>query len=291
MNQRSPALAVPHDDAESIAAFFDLDGTLLPRPSLEKRFFRALRDRRAIGLANYLYWLAEGARLLPRGIKQILYANKMYLRGVNVNEADGDRDERKARIRQKSGTRDAERVGADPHAFFPQALERLAWHSRRGHAVLIVSGTLQPLATHTAAVLEDQLAALGIPTTIGVYATRVEACDGKWTGRVVGEAMFGEAKARAIRKIAVSRRFALEKCFAYGDSASDRWMLESVGRPVAVNPSNDLARIATRNGWPTLRWNNSQNSTRNSLGIVQGQNGEEVAQGFCTVQSKLRSQL
>ena len=46
----------------------------------------------------------------------------------------------------------------------------------------------------------------------------------------------------------------LERCFAYGDSASDRWMLEAAGKPAAVNPSNDLARIARRNDWPVLRW-------------------------------------
>jgi phosphoserine phosphatase len=31
-------------------------------------------------------------------------------------------------------------------------------------------------------------------------------------------------------------------------------MLEVVGKPTAVNPSNDLARIARRNDWPALRW-------------------------------------
>src|SRR4029077_4818016 len=42
-----------------VAAFFDLDGTLTPGPSLEKRFFRRLRYRKLIGRANYLRWIWE----------------------------------------------------------------------------------------------------------------------------------------------------------------------------------------------------------------------------------------
>ena len=36
-----------------IAAFFDLDGTLIPWPSLEQRFFRMLSCRREIPLQSY----------------------------------------------------------------------------------------------------------------------------------------------------------------------------------------------------------------------------------------------
>ena len=61
----------------SMAAFFDLDGTLVARPSLERRFFRMLRYRRAIAARNYLLWLREAMRLMPRGTSVVLQANKM----------------------------------------------------------------------------------------------------------------------------------------------------------------------------------------------------------------------
>ena len=50
---------------DRIAAFFDLDGTLIPDPSLERRFFSQLRRNHAIPLTNYLRWGAEALRLLP----------------------------------------------------------------------------------------------------------------------------------------------------------------------------------------------------------------------------------
>jgi len=217
---------------KGVAAFFDLDGTLMPMPSLEKTFYLLLRYRKLIGIRNCFLWLREAARLMPRGINQIMHANKMYLRGISVDKKD--------LLKAPS--------------FYPEAIENMAWHAERGHLIAIVSGTLEPLAEPAARGLEAELDRRGLATEIRVYATRLEESAGSWTGQIVGEAMFGEAKARAIRRIAVEENLDLQRCFAYGDSSSDKWMLEAVGKPAAVNPSNDLARIARRNEWTVLRW-------------------------------------
>src|SRR5260370_37448041 len=66
--------------------------------------------------------------------------------------------------------------------------------------------------------------------------------------------MIGEAKVRGGRQIAAELNLDLARCYAYGDSAHDRWLLEAVGRPAAVNPSGELERIAMRRGWAILRW-------------------------------------
>lgn len=224
-----------------VAAFFDLDGTLIPLPSLEKRLLRVLRERKAIRIGNYITWLEETTRLLPRGVNQVLYANKAYLRGIAVSESDL----------------------AIP-SFFPRAVERAAWHLQRGHAIVIVSGTLEPLAKKASAALKEELAKRGIFASIQVFATGLEPDGEKWTGRIVGEAMFGEAKARTIRQFADAKKIDLSQSFGYGDSTPDRWMLETVGKPVAVNPSNDLARIAARNGWEIVYWRETQTSMQNS---------------------------
>src|SRR2546430_9682831 len=50
-----------------------------------------------------------------------------------------------------------------------------------------------------------RLAARGVTASVGVCATRLEAVDGRWTGRILGEAMFGEAKARRVRQLAHER--------------------------------------------------------------------------------------
>ena len=80
-----------------VAAFFDLDGTLLPLPSMEQRLFRMLRHRREIPFMNYLLWLQEALKVLPRGIRAVTHANKMYLRGVQSFDESGAWKERDSR--------------------------------------------------------------------------------------------------------------------------------------------------------------------------------------------------
>src|SRR5712692_4351722 len=132
------------------------------------------------------------------------------------------------------------------------------------------SGTLEPLAREVALALVVRLAVRGIKSSIGVCATLLEEAEEKWTGRIVGEAMFGEAKARAVRKLAAEQGLDLARCYAYGDSASDRWLLEAVGKPAAVNASDELARIARKQGWPVLSWEKDKRNETQRRGVRKG---------------------
>lgn len=263
-----------------VAAFFDLDGTLVAGSSLERRFFRALRYRHEIAARNYWMWMKEAVRLAPGGINQVLHANKMYLRDVRAEEAICNADtpagpSLKAKMERRetgiAGRTEDSRPEKKMQArmpvpqFYEKAIGRVAWHAYQGHAIMVVSGTLEPLAQAAALALLLRLGVRGISARIGVCATRLETAFGKWTGRIVGEAMFGEAKERAVRRIAAEAELNLQSCYAYGNSASDSWMLGAVGKPAAVNPSEDLARTARRNDWPVLRWREENNSPRNTL--------------------------
>jgi len=242
-----------------MAAFFDLDGTLMPLPSLEQRFFRILRYRGEIPLKNYFLWLREAAGLLPRGISAMTHANKMYRKGVQSFDESGTGN-RSDFPRHTSGHH-CEGQDSPPKRnprwlvprFFEDGVERVTCHAMLGHAIVIVTGTLEPLAKATARALEVEIATRGFAATIRVCPTRLEEVDGRWTGRILGQAMLGEAKAQAVRKLAQEMRLDLSQCWAYGDSAKDRWLLAAVGKPTAVNPTPKLARIARKRGWPVLR--------------------------------------
>ena len=278
MNERKEVAEIKETDeakeyAGNIAAFFDLDGTLAALPSLERGFFRMLRYQRAIGAKNYFLWLREALRLLPRGISAILHANKMYLRDVQILDERGEGDGNFSsshkdghRAQGQAPAPSSRRGRCNPRlpvpGFFPQAIERVAWHGKQGHAIVLVSGTLEPLARGAARALEAELAARGIAVAIRVRATRLEERDGKGTGRVLGEAMFGEAKARAAKQLAEEMRFDLAACYAYGDGINDEQMLSVVGKPSAVNPSQELLRIAKARNWPVLHWNEAISQTQ-----------------------------
>jgi HAD superfamily hydrolase (TIGR01490 family) len=168
------------------------------------------------------------------------HANKMYLRGVRAGDGGS------------SGRREWAEIGVP--RFFPEGVDQVAWHARQGHSIVLVSGTLAPLAREMSLALVIRLGVRGIAAAVTVCATQLQEIDGRWTGRIVGEAMFGAAKARAVRRLADEKGFDLAGCFAYGDSWSDRWMLEAVGRAVTVNPSPRLEALARKREWAVVAW-------------------------------------
>jgi alcohol-forming fatty acyl-CoA reductase len=251
-----------------VAAFFDVDGTILGRPSLERRFFAALRYRREIPAKNYFLWLAHAVRLAPHGGSAIAHANKMYLRGLRADDAmfssEGGAAKPETAVLPGRSSR------AALPAFFPQAMERIAWHASREHAVVLVTGTPAPLAQKVALALVLRLAVRGITASIGVCATRLEEAGGLWTGRIVGDAMFADAKMRVAQHLAAKAGFDLARSYAYGDTASDRWLLGAVGRPVAVNPSHELHRIARMLDWPVLWWEQEIKDDQGTMRFTAG---------------------
>lgn len=243
-----------------VAAFFDLDGTLMPWPSLERRFFRLLRDRREIPLENYVLWLREALKLLPHGMSRVAQGNRMYLAGVKTFE-ESSTGNRSGSSGHEGGHQDGGQASEPPKhnprspvpRFLEEGVERVACHAMLGHRIVIVSGTLEPLANAAARSLEAEISARGFAARIRTCATRLRETNGKWTGEILGEPMLGEAKARAVCALAEEMQLALPQCWAYGDSSEDRWMLAAVGNPVAMNPAFALRRIAQKRGWPIWR--------------------------------------
>ncbi len=233
----SMAYRIRETDASRVAAFFDIDGTLLPLPSLERRFVAELRSEGLIPARNYLRWLAAAIRLAPRGILRSIHSNKAHLRNVPV---------RALSFRQLT--------------FFPDAIRRVAWHASQGHSVILVSGTLDFLARQAALALTLRLAMRGVTSKIGVCATQAERADGRYTGKIIGAANFAEEKVIAMRRAARESGLDLARCYAYSDATHDRWMLGAVGRPAAVNPSAELRRIAMLRHWPIFDWSANESA-------------------------------
>lgn len=253
------------------AAFFDIDGTLLAKPSLERRLFWELQRRGKIPARNYLRWLAQTLRQASslrnlRNFRAAVQTNKSYLRGVAA-EIRFASSAKPGQAKSRGATSDsAERGGPDSsraicHSagpslpeFFPAAIQRVWWHALRGDAIVLVSGTLAPLAEVVQFALERELLWRGVESKIFSIATQLEIVDGRWTDGVAGKAMFGEEKALAVKEFACAKNISLARSSAYGDSSPDRWMLAAVGHPFAVNPTRRLWRIARRSGWQILYW-------------------------------------
>ena len=82
--------------------------------------------------------------------------------------------------------------------------------------------------------------------------TRLEVRDGRYTGEVVGRAVYADEKVRAARRLLDEAGLDPAACAAYADHETDVALLESVGHPVAVNPRPGLLRVAGERGWPVI---------------------------------------
>ena len=221
------------NSSAQIGAFFDLDGTLLAPPSLEWRFVGYLLARDQIRSRNLARWLGHFAATVFRSPLAAIEGNKRYLSGL-----------------QESLAAD----WSNSHAacdlpFFPQGLARMAWHHAQQHQIFLVTGTLAPLARAIAS---------QFPCPVEIFATELEVRDRHWTGQLASNHRSGETKARTLRAIAAQRNLALSHSFAYGNQMADLPMLESVGHPVAVNPSPRLANRARKHRWSICRWDHPQ---------------------------------
>ncbi len=221
------------EPARRIAAFFDIDGTLVPEPSLERRMFRELRRAGAIPWTNYARWGAEAVRMLPGGLEAIAQGNKRYLSGLRVEQIVD---------------------AVEAITFFEEGVGRVEWHARRGHEIVLVSGMVKPVARMVAMALECELEARGLEREVLVSATRIEERAGFFTGRVLGEANFGEAKRRAIANVARAMQMDLRESHAYGNTLRDQPMLDAVGHAHAVNPGKELAKTANLRDWAIWHW-------------------------------------
>jgi HAD superfamily hydrolase (TIGR01490 family) len=121
---------------------------------------------------------------------------------------------------------------------------RLNGHREQGHLVVLLTGTLEPLA---AQIQQEMGADL-------VLSARLEVKNGAFSGELAGQRPYGPEKARLVRELARTHGIDLADSYAYGDHHSDYELLDAVGHPHAVNPDHQLRRRATERGWPILQF-------------------------------------
>ncbi|GAB2661068.1 HAD-IB family hydrolase [Prescottella soli] len=122
---------------------------------------------------------------------------------------------------------------------YPDVRRLLDAHRRAGHRIVMATSA----TTYQAQYLADDL---GIDD---ILCSRPEVVDGMLTGEMTGPALWGPAKAKALREFADEVDAPLSEAFAYSNGVEDVPMLDSVGRPVALNPDRRLAGIAHDEGW------------------------------------------
>jgi HAD superfamily hydrolase (TIGR01490 family) len=214
------------------AAFFDLDGTLIPGSAnipLAKAAFRA-------------------GFMSPRELLRDLRHGVSFL-------LSGATDERSAQVRDRILDAVAGHPASDVEALGDVFLPDL---------VASIRPQLAPVLAEHAARNEDRLVLSASPTEIvsrfaheaglshGGGTTAARDADGVYTGELTGPFCYREGKVIVMQELAAKYGYDLAASYAYSDSASDLPMLEAVGHPVVVHPEPELREIAEERGWPII---------------------------------------
>lgn len=212
-----------------VGAFFDLDGTLLSAPSVERRFIFYLLMRGLIGAAQFARCGARFIANIARNPRAATGGNKAYFSGVST----------------RCVGKWFAHLASHPVKFFSDGLGRLRFHFAQGHRIFLITGAPAPLA---------ELVGNHFSVPLTIVGTQLEVRDGLWTGEIRGKHMTGATKQHAIVYLAAEYGLDLARSFAYGNSVSDLPMLETVGHPVVVNPSANLECAAHARNWPVFYW-------------------------------------
>jgi len=218
-------------DETFVAAFFDLDKTIISRSSTL-----------AFGPSFYRHGLITRAEALRTAYAQLVYriGGAGHQRMERIRTAVGElcRGWPVERVTDIVRRNLDETIGP---LVYSDARRLIALHAKAGQDVIIVSTSGQEVVGP----IGDLLGASE------VIATRMEVADGRYTGQMEFWA-YGEAKASRVRELAARRGYRLRDCYAYSDSVTDLPMLEVVGHPRVVNPDRALRKIAVQRHWPVL---------------------------------------
>jgi HAD superfamily hydrolase (TIGR01490 family) len=226
----------PRDTPNGVgAAFFDLDRTLISRPTplalaqtFRRRGLLRKRDLLRAGLWQLIF-------LLPGvdGTRRAAVDGMSLLKGVPVATIEEILGETMESVLRP--------------LLYAEPAELLERHRARGERIYIVSASLLEIVRYVA---DD----LGFDGAVG---STCEIIDGVYTGRSL-RPCYGEYKAAAVRELAARERINLTASTGYSDSHTDTAFLETVGHPFAINPDQKLRKIAQERHWPVLHFEKLQ---------------------------------
>ncbi|MBL6743165.1 MAG: HAD-IB family phosphatase [Candidatus Poseidonia sp.] len=215
-----------------VAAYFDLDGTLL-NASSEKTLTAYLARRRPWRIPwGALVWTTGFLTNLLRG--RALYdaaRNRGHLSLASWNTLE-DYSNHLAEHTLKQHISSS-------------AWERLEWHRSQGHRLVLVTATVAPMAEAMAAVLGMD----------AVYGCGPNERSGVLSGSERGWSVpRRKGKVPVVQSDAKENGHDLSQCYGYGNTLADSWFMALCGHPIAINPERPLLRHATEHGWEYHDW-------------------------------------
>ena len=232
-NRQRSAGGLKEPTGERVAAFFDMDGTLLSSNVVETYLWLRLQEMSAAERTAQVGRI--GARL-PGLIRAERSDRSAFLRAIYREYAG-------ARLAGLDEIVDEVLTDHVLARLAPAAVRRVREHRAAGQPTVLITGAIRPLTRPLAPLFDHIVAAeLGVDDR------------GVCTGFLDTSPLTGESRAAWMRDWARRNDIDLAGSYAYADSHSDLPMLSAVGRPVAVRPDVTLYRHARRHRWEIVDW-------------------------------------
>ena len=215
-----------------VAAYFDLDGTLLDASS-EKTLAGALAIRRPwrIPLGTICWTMGFIGNLV---------------RGRSVYDAARNRGHFALSNWEILDKLSKELVQSKlKHRIPKEARERIEWHREQGHRLILITATIKPMA-------EAMSIELGMDEVYGCGPSEMK---GMISGSEKGWSVpRRKGKVPVVQSDAESNGHELSECWAYGNTYADSFFMRLCGNPVAINAKGSLKTIAKEQGWEMHDW-------------------------------------
>ncbi len=217
---------------EGIAAYFDLEGTLLDASS-EKTLTAVLGIKRP-------WRIPYGAAAWSVGF----IANLLRLRApYDAARNRGHFSLASWDVLDKLSKGIAEQKLV--HRITPQAREKIEWHRAQGHRLVLVTATIAPMA-------EAMGEVLGMDAVYGCGpADRAGILSGSERGWSVPRR---KGKVPIIQADAQENGHDLAECYGYGNTMADSWFMRITGHPIAINSKGAFKQFAQEKNWEMHDW-------------------------------------
>jgi HAD superfamily phosphoserine phosphatase-like hydrolase len=212
-------------------AVFDVDGTLFPPTSMEKKYLLYLLSQGYLPLRNILYYAFYALyTLLRHDWIEAFKNNKYYLKEIPATP-----------IRENGAHFVNSQVWPE---ISKQGLQKIEKYRRLNYKILIMSGSPDFLTETLSAGLKPDY----------IITARMQTSNGVFTGKLNGLHPYGERKTRLL--LAVSSKIALDfkKSIVFANHSSDIDHMKLFGTAVAVNPKPGLREYALKNNWAIEKW-------------------------------------
>ena len=180
-------------------SFFDFDGTITTDDSLVKFIRFAVGNTKLIWGMTLLSPMLTAYKLkfIPN-YKAKQYMLSYFFKGIS--------EEKFMQVANEYSLKHIDTIVR------PKAMEKIAWHKEQGHAVVVVSASI-----------ESWLKPWCDKNNIDLIATRLEIEDGKLTGKFATKNCYGIEKVNRIKEKYNLAEYSI--IYAYGDSSGDKEML------------------------------------------------------------------